>query len=128
MESKVGFIRFLAVCLLLNSFFVQGAQPSWQVKPSVCVTHDVGAVCQFNIQLTTEDLPDGEYCIFLQQQQMRCLKQYQFPVSLEVKISTLSELVLKNAQGQVVLSQPLSVKSLSANNHRRRLRSPWSLF
>ena len=128
MESRVGFIRFLAVCFLLNSIFVQAAKPSWQVKPSVCVTNNVGAVCQFSIKVFTANLPVGEYCLYLQLKKQRCLMQDQFPVSLEVELSTPSELILKNAQGQVLLSQPLSVKSLTPNNQRRRLRSPWSLF
>lgn len=128
MEKRVGLIRYLAIGLLLTSIFVQGAEPSWQVKPSVCVNEKAGVVCQFEIQVFTENLPSGIYCLYLQQQKPRCLKQNQFPVTLAVKLSASSELILKNQQGQELLTQRLSVKSLTINHQRRRLRSPWSLF
>lgn len=114
--------------LLLASAGAQAAAPSWQVKPSVCVNKMLGASCEFHIKIFTANLPQGQYCLYQQQQQLRCMANSAFPVKLAVSLEGQSSLLLKNPQGQVILSHILSVKSLVGAKHRRRLRSPWSLF
>jgi hypothetical protein len=128
MGMTLHFLGILFGFLLFVSTYAQAEVPSWKIKPSVCVNSMSGTSCEFNIEIFAANLPDGQYCLYRQQHRLRCLAHNGFPIKLTVSLQTQSSLLLKDAGDQVILSQILSVKSLTAKKQRRRLRSPWSLF
>jgi hypothetical protein len=102
--------------------------PFWHVQPTICIRPSDTELCRLTLIIQQEGLAQGQYCLFLSQQQLRCVDDNQFPLSLEVSLAGSNRLLLLDPSENVILSAELEVKSQQSNAQRRRLRSPWSIF
>jgi hypothetical protein len=124
-------LKFLGLVLfifMLRCEGVKAAFPSWHVQPSVCVTQVSGNECTFTVSIDTENLADEEYCLYLQEKKLHCFARSATRREIAITLTDQSTLALKDTNSNVILSHTLSVKSLSGQKYRQRIRSPWSLF
>lgn len=114
--------------LELFSQSVIAQSPEWQVMPTICISDTQGDYCEMEIEVNLQNLPNGRYCLTLNELILACYISSEFPIRTKVEIKSSSELQLIDANQTIVLSTRLAVKSQQTYINRRRLRSPWSLF
>jgi hypothetical protein len=116
----------VASILFCNKAFSQ--KPAWTIQPNICVTQQVGDMCQLTFNIETQDVPPGVLCLFLNGELLTCSRQGRFYNKTSISIVQDSLLELKNNAQKTILSKTLLVKYLEPHNQRRRIRPPWSLF
>ncbi|WP_158966385.1 DUF3019 domain-containing protein [Paraglaciecola sp. L3A3] len=126
-------MHFKISCII---FFVSGflsieaaaITPQWTVQPNVCIAKSVGDSCQITITITAHNIPSGEHCLYLDNQQISCISASVFKQKAQISLVHNTRLELKNQKQETILSKQLSIKYQDAPPLRRRIRNPWSLF
>jgi hypothetical protein len=124
MELRI--MVLVAIILFCNKASAQA--PAWIIQPNICVTQQVGEMCQLTFNIETQDMPPGVLCLFLNGELLTCSQQGYFYNKISISIAQDSQLELKDNAQKVVLSKTLQIKYLEPHNQRRRIRPPWSLF
>jgi hypothetical protein len=103
-------------------------EPSWLITPLVCVSEYLGEPCEMPIKIVFNKLPNDNYCLYQDEFLLHCLQGNNTNLNIQLNYDHAVWLVLKDAAGNSILKQELSIKAQQSNNKRRRIRSPWSLF
>lgn len=119
--------RMVILSLLFCSHFA-AALPAWYVRPTVCISDGADSLCKMAIELSFEGLDDQQHCIYLDDQLVTCWIGGRDLKPIQVALRQDSELRLTDARGDVLLRQPITVKSRQTKPLRRRVRQPWSVF
>jgi len=108
----------------LLSFHSQATE--WRVQPLSCVTNSAATSCEINLSIWFPDELSGHYCLYLDQEQLKCWSQLPASDQLTLNYGQSANLILKDEFDKVVLKAKLSLKTLSKK--RKRVRAPWSIF
>lgn len=121
-------LRALIILLLLSHNVL--ADERWQITPVECVVDAQNETCETVIQITLRDLTllDQDLCVFIEQQWVGCFAAQRSTLRYPTNIQQSVTLVLKINSGQVVAEFSIPYTVLSAQQKRRRIRLPWSVF
>lgn len=101
---------------------------NWLIQPSVCITNDLGDECRFRLSITTENIPKGNLCLYLNQVIISCSQRGFKNEEVLILIKNNAVLELKDHNQRTLLSEKLLIKYQKVPTLRRRIRNPWSLF
>ncbi len=104
------------------------AQQRWTVQPSSCIVDTLGDECEMQLNIMTRDLTPGDYCYFQDQVQLSCWHTDEPITQVHLRFTQPTVVLLKNAQGQIMLTHSIDIKSRESSRKTRRVRQPWSLF